>query len=149
MALDTDALQIAEGPGASLNEIPVYNASTTTAIDAYSCVIVDASNIMDDALTNNQLAVSVPGTTTPGICIGVTQVSIPALGSGRVRWGGITNAVAYGAITAGTVVDNCTVPSNTTKVQTHTAAQHQVGIALATVADGETLPILLSLAKDA
>lgn len=147
MALDTDALQITEGPG--LYTIPVYNASTTTAIDAYQCVIVDSSNIMNDA-GNNQLAVTLPGTTTPGIVIGVTQVSIPALGSGRILpVGQVTNAVAYGAITAGTVVDNCTVSSNTGKVQTHTAAQHQVGIALATAADGETLPIMLCAAKDA
>jgi hypothetical protein len=148
MALDPDALQITEGPG--LYTIPVYNASTTTALDAYSAVIVDASNLMNDAGTNNQLAVALPGTTTPGVCIGVIQTAIPALGSGRmIPVGFVTNAVAYGSITAGTYVDNCTVASNTSKVQTHTAAQSQIGIALATVADGETLPIILSAAKDA
>lgn len=147
MALDPDIMQLTRYPDPQA--ITVFNASTTTAIDADMAVIVDASNLMDDS-TKNQIYVTVPGTSTPGIVIGFTRSSIPASGSGLMSpLGKIVNATAYGAITGGTVVDNCTVASNTGKVQTHTASQFQVGVALTTVADGEKLYVMAMGARNA
>lgn len=145
----TTNLQLAEGPDTT--SIAVYNASTTTDIPAYRAVIVDASNILDNALTKNQLAVTLPtDTTNPSVIIGFTRTIIPAGGSGRlIPAGPVTLAVCKGAVTAGTFVDNSVTASYTGMVATHTAGKNQCGIALATGADGDTIPVLLAVAVNA
>lgn len=142
-------VQVAEQP--DITSIAVYNASTTTAIAANKCVIVDASNIMDNALAKNQLAVTLPtDTSNPSIIIGVTRTIIPALGSGRMLpTGPVTLATCKGAVTAGTVVDNSVSAGFTGDVATHTPGKHQLGIALATGADTDLIPVLLSTATNA
>lgn len=147
MALDTDVVQLTRFP--DRDAITVYNASTVTAIDADMAVIVDTANVINDT-TNITLAVTYPGTSTPGIVIGFTRMSIPALGYGLMSpLGKIINATAYGTVTAGTIVDACTVTSYTGRVQTHTAAQYQVGVALLTANDGEKLYVMATGAENA
>jgi len=142
-------VQVAEQP--DLTSIAVYNTSTTTDIAAYQCVIVDASNIMDNALAKNELAVTLPtDTTNPSVIIGVTRTIIPALGSGRmIPCGPVTLAKCKGAVTAGTVVDNSVSAGYTGCIATHTGGKNQLGIALATGADTDLIPVLLSTAADA
>lgn len=153
MALDPDAVQIAQGPGNWLTQVSVYNASTTTTISAASCVIIDTSNLITDSVTTVQpnLAVTLPGTTTPGVCLGITVTDVPPLGIGRAQFAGpIVTAQAYGTVTAGAYVTNCTVTSYTNRVQTAaTAAQVTIGIPLSTVADAEYFPLMLTVAKNA
>lgn len=142
-------VQVAEAPDTT--SIAVYNTSTTTAIDAYRAVIVDASNILDNALVKNQIAVTLPtDTTNPSIIIGFTRTAIPALGSGRmIPIGPVTLARCKGAVTAGTVVDNSVSAGFTGDVATHTPGKHQCGIALATGADTDLIPIVLTTATNA
>lgn len=145
----TTNVQLVEGP--DTNSIAVYNTSTTTDIPAYRAVIIDASNILDNALTKNQIAVTLPtDTSNPSVIVGFTRTIIPAGGSGRmIPVGPVTLAVCKGAVTGGTVVDNSVTASYTGMVATHTAGKNQCGIALATGADGDTIPVVLAVAVNA
>jgi hypothetical protein len=141
----TTYVQLAQAP--SVYAIPVYNASTTADIAAYSAVSIDTANNLTNTIP--YIAVAVPGTSTPKQVVGFTQSTIPSSSSGKmVPLGFVTNAVCYQTVNAGSVVDNCTVPSYTGRIQAHTGTSPQCGVALAAGADGDTIPIMLSHAAN-
>jgi hypothetical protein len=141
----TTYVQLAQAP--SVYAIPVYNASTTADIPINSVVTIDTANNLTNTIP--YIAVAVPGTSTPKQCVGITCSTIPSLSTGKMTpLGLISQAVCYGAVNAASVVDNCTVPSYTGRIQAHTGTSPQVAVALAAGADGDTIPIMLAHAAN-
>jgi len=78
----------------------------------------------------------------------VALETIKAGSNGRVRcFGPIASALADGAITGGTAVDSSA--STAGRVKAHTAAKNAIGVALATAADGDRVPVMLAFAANA
>ena len=141
----TTNVQMGKDPSQRL--IAVYNAGTTD-IPANQAVIIDASNILDNAGVKNQIAVTLPtDTTNPSVCLGITNVLIPAKTEGTVipaNSGQMAIGTCDGAVTAGTVVDNSVTSTKTGRIKTHTAGKYSLALALATGADGDEIPVLMS-----
>lgn len=131
-------VQIGEGP--DLYSLPVYNASTSTDIDANVPVIIDTSNLLDAAGTNNQIAVTTPGAAASNKIVGITRTKIPALGEGRmVPLGPVLKGVCdVGGVAAGAQVTNGTT-SPYTALTAAAAASAGFGVALVSGASGEEI----------
>jgi len=141
----TTYVQLAQAP--SVYAIPVYNASTTADIAVNSVVALDTANNLTNTVP--YIAVAVPGTATPKQCVGIACATIPSLSEGKIiPLGLVAAAVCYQTVNAGSVVDNCTVPNYTGRIQAHTGTSPQVGVALAAGADGDTIPVLLAHAAN-
>lgn len=141
----TTYVQLAQAP--SVYSIPVYNASTTADIAINSVLALDTANNLTNTIP--YIAVAVPGTNTPKQCVGIACATIPSSTAGKmIPLGLIAQAVCYQTVNAGSVVDNCTVPNYTHRVQAHTGTSPQFGVALATGADGDTIPVLLAHAAN-
>lgn len=148
--MSTANTQAASFPNAQ--RIPAYNASGTD-IPANTAVIVDSTNTMNNSASTPQtaIAVALPATGgNPSLCIGITASVIPAGGNGIVAGPGqIQPAVADGVITAGNICDASPTGGKAGMVKAHTSGQPSIGIALATSADGDTIPVLVTPAQNA
>lgn len=127
-------------------DIPVINLSGAD-IPADAPVHVDTTAGNQMGTGTNQGIPIIPFATDTIPCLGTTMEIIKNGASGRVRPVGIGTGVCDGGVTAGTFVD----PSATANrsIKTHVAAKCSLGIALATGADGETIPFLYAIAKNA
>lgn len=134
-------VQLASVPSAY--DVSVYNAGTTD-IPAFTAVVIDSSNIMEDTdMTLNTIAVAKPAATAGLTAFAVTKEIIKAKGTGRA-WGpgAVATAIAEGTVTQGTFVGT----SGTTagSLATATVNVPYVGLALATAATTEYFPVLLT-----
>lgn len=144
----TTNTQVLAGP--RLDALPVYNYGGTD-IPAFSAVIVDASNIIDNAGVKNQLGVTLPtDTTNPSIIIGVTATIIPAGNTGMLQPAGpVIQVQCDGAVTAGSWVDNSTSSTKTGRVKSHSGGKNSMGIALETGADADFILVMLAVGPNA
>lgn len=139
-------IQSVDFPGAT--DYPFQNYSASVDIEADTVVSLDTT--ISDALSSKQGigVVATPTASGPNQAIGVTLEKIPFGGSGRVRcFGPIVNVKMDGAVTVGGAVDASTTTAGRAKA--HVAAKIQLGIALVTAADLETIPIMLVTAVNA
>ena len=127
-------------------DIPVINLSgADIAADTPVHVDTTAGNQMGTGVNAGVPIIPFATDTIP--VIGTTMEPIKNGATGRVRCQGWGVGVCDGGVTAGTMVD----PSATANrsIKTHVAAKCSLGIALATGADGETIPFLYAIAKNA
>lgn len=148
----TTNVQMASVPMPS--DIPVQNYSASVDIAAYQCIVLDTGNLVTNSATalNGGVSVILPtvvDSTHSADAFGITQEIIKAGQTGRVRTGGISLAIADGAITAGAWVDASTTTAKVGKVRAHVAANQTIGIALETAADGDTIQVLVLPGKNA
>lgn len=133
-------VQVGEGP--DYDSISVYNAGTTD-IAANQPLALDTSNLLDSALTNNQIAVVTPTGAHVDI-IGWSKTIIPAKDSGRMLPVGkvVIAKCDSGGVAANVQVANGTTSPYTT-VSAATTGSASCGLSLASGASGEYIPILL------
>jgi len=145
----TTNVQIASFP--LEGDLPVYNYSTTTAIAAGQAVMLDVANPVNNAVPGNYaIGVTLPASGgNPSICLGITVDTIPALGTGRVRPGGVATVQCHGAVTIGTFVEATPTAGKVGRVRTSTAAQPSIGLALTSGIDDDIIPVLVLLNKNA
>lgn len=139
----TTNVQMASFP--TVYDFPVYNASASTDIPAGSCLSIDSGNLMSNSLSSVTAicVVASPTGSNPAVSIGIAVETIKAGSHGRCRGpGGIAVAICDGAVTAGTVVDASTAVAGSVKA--HTAAKYSIAVALATGADTDTIPVLVT-----
>jgi hypothetical protein len=118
-----------------------------SAIEAGLAVLVDGSNVIP---TNAVGGIVLP-TASGGVAgtLGVTVERIPAGGIGRVRVAGVIQCKANGTVTYGQIVQASDTTAKLGWVKTCGAGTRQIGLALATAADGEFLPVLIAHAVNA
>lgn len=138
-------IQTPDFPG--YTDYPFLNKSGAD-IAADTPVTLDTT--ISDALSSDtgiKIKANVTGG-NPSLCVGVAIDTIPNGGTGRVRcFGPISNVKCDGAVTVGTTVDASASVAG--RVAAHTAGKAQLGLALVTGADGETIPIMLGFALNA
>lgn len=135
-------IQLSTAP--SLNDFAFKN-NTGSDIASGVCVIIDATNALSSALTDDGISVKLP-TADGQLSVGVTMEIIKNGNVGRVRTGGMAVVTASGVVTAGGPV---MAESATGKGKAAGAAKAQVGIALSTAADADPLLVLVCPAFNA
>lgn len=136
----------------------IANVQINTAPNAFDFAFVNLSGatipaftpVKPDATAGNQLGTGtnegcpiIPIAAIGDPCIGMTMEPIVNGASGRVRVAGpVIPGICDGGVTAGQVVDFSSTANRSIKA--HTATKAQAGIALATGADGETVPVLMT-----
>ena len=103
---------------------------------------IDAANAIGTLAFANAIPVVVIAA-NGNACVGVSQMIIPAGGTGTARVLGAQKMVSDGAITAGGIVDGSATVGKGAKA--HAAGKAQLGMALTTSADGEDVLVLLGV----
>jgi hypothetical protein len=138
--------QLAKTPLPS--DLPFYNYGGTD-IPADTAVMLDTTNIMGTAGDGVGVALPTAAAAIP-LGVGVTQETIKAGGSaGRVRTQGIAQVTALCVINAGQVVQMSTTAGHLGQVEAKGAGNPQLGIALTSAQDGDSLLVLLQFANNA
>lgn len=138
-------IQVSDTPGAT--DYPFLNNS---GADIPADTVVALDTTISDALSSKTgIGITLPSTGgNPSPCVGVTIDAIPNGGGGRVRcFGPISNGKCDGAITVGAAVDAS--PTVAGRIKSHAAGKFQIGLALVTGADGETIPFMQAFAANA
>lgn len=126
------------------SDFPFYNYSTTVTINASEAVSVDGTNHVGGS---NEGVGIIKTAASGNVSIGIAMENIAPLSYGRVRCGGLAQAIADGTIAENGIVDGSATAAR--GVVAHTAGKAQLGIALTGAADGDNVLILLAPANNA